>query len=114
MHSRAGYHQSIALEASRFPCSTWGRLIARRSTFAERDLRSNFRSGWLCKNFAVGLLFYIAEIRPVVRAQRVTDENKDRMDAIERAARQLGDLALNLKALAVANADQILDFLDKV
>ncbi len=56
---------------------------------------------------AVGILFYVKEIRPVMRAQRLTKEKKKIIDAVQSAAIELTDLAKGLQALAFKNAEMV-------
>jgi len=63
---------------------------------------------------AVGVLFYVKEIRPVARAQRITVANKKTMDAIQLAAIELTDLAKSLQALAFKNAQQVAEMVGAI
>jgi hypothetical protein len=52
-------------------------------------------------------LFFVKELRPLARAQRVTRQNKELIDGIQAASVELTDLALEFQALAFKNSQQI-------
>lgn len=52
-------------------------------------------------------LFFVKELRPLARAQRIARQEGELIDSIQRASIELTDLALELQALAFKNSQQI-------
>ena len=62
----------------------------------------------------VGLFFYAKEIRPVMQAQRLATREKQAIDSIQMAAIDLTKILRSLQALALKNADDVIELVDKV
>lgn len=52
-------------------------------------------------------LFFVKELRPLARAQRVTRQKREIIDSIQALSVELTDLALELQALTFKNSQQI-------